>query len=540
MIAPLPKGLVKFAAGVLSARMANRLRHADPGHAAQQDAFTHLIGRLAATKAGHEAGIETGLPYATFCARVAPRTHESFAPYIERMKSGEADVLWPGRCAVFAISSGTTAGPAKYLPVTDDMRAHFRRAGLDSLLYYTARVEDTDVLRGRHLYLGGNTTLSQIEAGKTGSPRAGNLSAIAALDLPWWAKRHFYEPGTDIAQMDDWSAKIQATVERTLHRDITLIAGIPNWILLLAATVRGQAGNNETPAPPLKTIWPHLECVIHGGIPIAPFANELRAALGAKINFHEVYPACEGFIAAQDADPASGLRLMTGAGLFFEFLPMTAFDEQDLASLGTKPVPLEGVMIGVDYAVLLTTPAGLFRYVLGDVVRFISTDVPRLIYVGRTSLKLGAFGEHVIEKDLTDTLTVVCQHYGWSIANFHVAPVFAGTLTGQMRGCHEWWIELKSPTVETPTANVIGPELDLELMRRNESYAAKRKVHGMEAPAVRLVMPGVFEQWMRKNGRWGGLNKIPRCRSDRQVADQLAELSRFFIEKLPSYVVRQS
>jgi hypothetical protein len=187
---------------------------------------------------------------------------------------------------------------------------------------------------------------------------------------------------------------------------------------------------------------------------------------------------------------------------------------------------------------LLTTPAGLFRYVLGDVVRFVSTEIPRLIYVGRTGLQLGAFGEHVIEKELTDTLLLVCQRHRWSIVNFHVAPVFASTLTGQTRGCHEWWIELKVPTIETPTANVISPEIDLELMRRNDDYAAKRKSHGLEAPAVRLVMPGVFEQWMKKSGRWGGQHKMPRCRSDRQVADQLAELSRFYIEKPPPYVVR--
>jgi len=539
MIVPLPKGLVKLAAGVLSARMASRLRHADPGHAAQQTTFKYLISRLAATKAGHGAGIEAGLSYATFCTRVGPRTYESFASYIDRMKSGELDVLWPGRCALFAVSSGATAGPTKYLPVTDEMLAHFHRAGLDSLLYYTARIGDTDVFRGRHLFLGGSTALSQIEAGKPGSPRSGDLSVITALNLPRWEERHFYEPGTEIEQMSDWPAKIQAIVERILHRDITLIAGIPNWILILAAAVRSQAGGIGTPAPPLKTIWPHLECLIHGGIPITPFAGELRAALGTKVNFHEVYPASEGFIAAQDADASAGLRLMTGAGLYYEFLPMTAFDEQNLAGLGTRPVPLEGVETRVDYALLLTTPAGLFRYVLGDVVRFVSTDVPRLIYVGRTSLQLSAFGEHVIEKELTDTLTLVCQRHGWSIANFHVAPVFAGTLTGQMHGSHEWWIELKSPTVETPTANVIGPELDLELMRRSDDYAAKRKSRGLEAPAVRLVMPGVFEQWMKKNGQWGGQHKMPRCRSDRQVAEQLAELSRFYIEAPPTYVVRR-
>jgi hypothetical protein len=539
MIAPPLKGLVKLAAGVLSARTARRLRRADPGHAAQQDTFKHLIPRLAATKAGHAVGIEAGLTYATFCKRVAPRTYESFSSYLERMKGGEPDVLWPGRCACFAVSAGTTSNPPKCLPVTDEMFVHFRRACLASLFYYTARTGNTKVLGGRHLFLGGSTLLSPIAAGKGDSPRAGSLSGIVAAALPKWVEKQFREPGAEISEMTDWQAKIEATIERTLNRDISLISGVPYWVLIMAAAMRNRTQNGAAPAAPLNTIWPNLECLLHWGAPIAPYALELRAALGAHINFHEVYPTAEGFIAAQDADAAAGLRLLADAGLYFEFLPMNTFDERNLADLGPSAVPLEGVKAGVNYALLLTTPAGLFRYLSGDVVRFVSTDVPRLIYVGRTSLQLTAFGENVVERDLTDTLVAVCQHHGWSIVNFHVSPVFAGMLTGQMRGCHEWWIELKAPTVETPTANVIGPELDTELMRRSEDYAAKRRSHGIDAPAVRLVMPGVFEQWLRKNNRWGGQYKMPRCRSDRQVANQLAELTRFYIETRPTYIARR-
>jgi GH3 auxin-responsive promoter len=537
MIAP-PRGLVNFAAELLSARMARRLRRADPGYAAQRNALAGLTGRMAATSAGRAAGIEAGMPYESFRARVAPRAYEAFVPYVERMKRGEPDVLWPGRCAFFAVSSGTTAGPTKYLPVTEAMLAHFRKAALESLLYYTARVGHTGVFLGRHLFLGGSTLLSPIEEAKPHVAYAGDLSGITALNLPGWAEKHFYEPGPDIAQMSDWPAKLQAIAERTLRCDITLLAGIPSWVLPLADAVRARGARGKASALYLKALWPNLECFVHCGVPVAPFANELRAALGTEVNFHEVYPASEGFIAAQDADTISGLRLMTAAGLYFEFLPMTVLDEANLANLGPSVVPLEGVKTGVNYALLLTTPAGLCRYVIGDVVRFISTDVPRLIYVGRTSLQLGAFGEHVIEKEVTDALLAVCQRHGWTIVNFHVAPVFANTLTGQMRGRHEWWIELKVPTVETPTANVIGPELDAEIRRRNDDYEARRAGRGLEPPTVRLVMPGVFEQWMKQNSRWGGQHKMPRCRSDRLVADQLAELSRFYVEKPPPYVVR--
>ena len=530
---------MNFAAGWLSARTARRLRQADPGHAVQRRTFAALTARMAATAFGRRVGIETSLLYETFRTRVAPRPYEAFVSYIDRMMRGEPGVLWPGRCAFFAASSGTTAGRTKYLPITEEMFAHFRKAGLDSLLYYTARVGHTNVMLGRHLFLGGSTTLTPVKEARPHAAYTGDLSGIAALNLPAWAEKHLYEPGADIAQMNDWPAKLAAIAERTLHRDITLLAGIPSWILVLAEAVRARAARDQAATPNLKAIWPNLECLVHGGVPLAPFADELQAALGPGVNLHEVYPASEGFIAAQDADAKNGLRLMTAAGLFFEFLPMAFFDEGNLANLGGKVVPLDGVQVGVDYALLLTTPAGLCRYVIGDVVRFLSTDVPRLIYVGRTSLQLSAFGEHVIEKELMDSLLAVCRRHGWTIVSFHVAPVFAGTLTGQMRGGHEWWLELKVPSVETPTANVISPELDAELMQRNDDYKAKRKGHGLEPPAVRLVMPGVFEQWMKKNGRWGGQSKMPRCRSDRLVADQLVELSRFYTEARPAHFVRR-
>jgi hypothetical protein len=215
---------------------------------------------------------------------------------------------------------------------------------------------------------------------------------------------------------------------------------------------------------------------------------------------------------------------MTAAGIFYEFLPMADFDEPNLAALGPKTVPLAGVKTGVDYALLLTTPGGLARYVIGDVVRFISTAPPRLIYVGRTQLQLSAFGEHVIEKEITDALTTVCQRHGLSPVNFHVAPIFARSDLGQNRGRHEWWIELKTGSLQTLDPSLLATELDLELQHLNEDYEAKRKGGGLEAPLVRLVPPRVFEHWLRQHGKWGGQSKTPRCRSDRLIADALAPL----------------
>jgi hypothetical protein len=256
--------------------------------------------------------------------------------------------------------------------------------------------------------------------------------------------------------------------------------------------------------------------------------DELRAALGPGVRFHEVYPASEGFIATQDGETGEGLRLMADAGLFFEFLPMTEFDEKRLGQLGARALPLEAVRAGVDYALLLTTPAGLCRYLLGDVVRFVSTEPPRLLYVGRTKLQLSAFGEHVIEKELTDALTVVAQRHALAVAQFHVAPVFADSSAGLARGRHEWWVELKKGSdgaARGSSATQLAGELDVELQRLNDDYEAKRKGGGLELPSVRLVAAGTFERWLRAKGKWGGQNKMPRCRSDREIADELARLT---------------
>jgi hypothetical protein len=308
-----------------------------------------------------------------------------------------------------------------------------------------------------------------------------------------------------------------------------MLAGIPSWVLILAAAVLEEAGRaaGGKKFTTLREVWPRFECLVHGGVPIGPFAEELHAVCGPGVNFHEVYPASEGFIAAQDAEASAGLRLVADAGIYYEFLPLNEFDEDRLGQLGARAVPLEGVKVGVDYALIMSTPAGLTRYVIGDVVRFISTEPARLVYAGRTKLQLSAFGEHVIEKELTDALTAVCTRHHWQVVNFHVAPIFINSLVGQKRGSHEWWLELRPGTEETPTGPVLAEFLDAELQRLNDDYEAKRKGGGLLSPTVRLVMPGVFEQWQRAAGRWGGQNKMPRCRSDRKIADELAKFAPF-------------
>lgn len=526
LLAP-PRALLPFGAGLLGARTTRRLREHGRALATQEKHALALRHTLAGTVYGRDHGIEAGMTSATWRERIPLRTYEGFAPYVERMKLGEADVLWPGRCRYYAVSSGTTAGRTKYLPVTDAMIAHFRRAGLDSLFYYTSRAGRASVFGGKHLFLGGATALAPIAEAREHPAFAGDLSGITALHLPAWVDKHLYEPGADIARLADWPAKIQAIARRCASRDIRMLAGIPSWILILTSALLDEAARlSGGPRPAnLRELWPHFECLVHGGVPLGPFAAELRAACGPGVRFHEVYPASEGFIAAQDAEPEAGLRLMADAGIFYEFLPLADYDEKRLADLGSKAVPLAGVRTGVDYALVMTTPAGLTRYLIGDVVRFTSTEPARLVYVGRTKLQLSAFGEHVIEKELTDALTVVCARHDLQIVNFHVAPLFIDANAGRQRGGHEWWIELRPGFSPSSVEPLLAGALDRELQRLNDDYEAKRQGGGLLPPVIRLVAPGIFEQWQRASGRWGGQSKMPRCRSDRQIAGELARLS---------------
>ena len=515
-VRPWWRGVLALGAGVASSRLRSRL--ATPGAAVsgQKAALVGLEHGWARTAFGREHGLRSGMSPGAWRA-LPPRRYEEFLPWIERMKAGESDVLWRGRCPYFAVSSGTTAGRTKYLPVTPEMLRHFRRTGLDSLLFHAGRVGHADVFRGRHLFLGGSTVLTPLPVPSGRPLLSGDLSGITALNLPGWVEHQLYEPGREIALLADWPAKLEAIVARTCSRDLTLIAGIPSWLLILAERVLAATGRSV-----LREVWPRLECIVHGGVPLGPFARQLKAVAGPGVHFHEVYPASEGFIAAQDADPAAGLRLLTGAGIYYEFLPLAEYDESKLSELSGRILPLSSVSPGVDYVLLLSTPAGLCRYVIGDVVRFVTVDPPRLVYRGRTRLQLSAFGEHVIEHELTETLAEVAGVLGLTVTNFHVAPRFVGEEGSGRRGRHEWLLEVAAPSSGLPL-NELTALLDAGLQRRNEDYEAKRVGGGLERPEVRLVPAGTFAGWLQRRGKWGGQNKMPRCRSDREIADALLE-----------------
>jgi GH3 auxin-responsive promoter len=526
-----PRFLVNLWAGYSVAKFARQLKATGRGEAAQAAAFARLMARAAATQFGRAHGLTAATTYAQFREKVPPRPPEYFDPLVTRMRAGEADVLAPGRCPFFVETAGTTGGVPRILPVPEPMLAHFRRGLRDMLYLYALRAGHPGVFLGRHLHAGPSTALRE----EAGAYRTG-LDGLFALCLPPWAEANLYAPPPPIARLPEGPEKTAAIISAMLPRDVTLLGGTPGAVCALARAVREAAGAGQARLPHLQAVWPNLECCAFTGAQPGLDQETLRGVLGPAVTFHEFYAAAEGVFAAQDDGKPAGLRLLTDAGVFFEFLPLRDFNEATLANAGARCVPLGQVQPGTDYVLVVTTPAGLCRQVPGDIVRFLSVDPPRLVFAGRTRLQLNTFGERVSERELMETLLAVCARNGWQAVSFHVAPYSRRIAAGQTVNCHEWWIELRTHTMKTPTANVLGPELDAELARRNPDYAARRASHGLDSPTVRLVIPGVFAQWARAHGQNGGAGKTPRCRPDRLIADQLDALARFHPGTLPSFI----
>ena len=515
-----PRFLVNFWAGLRVARFGHRIKSLGRGIKAQHAAFARLMHAASATEFGRVHSLGAGITYEQFRDQVPPQTYEHFQPLIARMVAGEADVLVPGRCPFFVETAGTGGLRPKLLPVPEAMFAHFRRGLGDAVFHYAHRTGHAGVFLGRQVHFGASTAVTEAK----GSYRT-SLDGLLTLCLSPWVEANLRSPPAPIAQLPEGAEKTIATARVMLRRDVTLLAGTPALLTDLALAVRDAAG----PPPPLhlQALWPNLECCVHTGAPLGFHGEALRALLGPGVRFHEVYAAAEGIYAAQDGGSPTALRLLADAGVFFEFLPSSLYHEATVSHTGPLCLPLEKIQTGTDYVLVVTTPAGLCRYVTGDLVRFVSLDPPRLQFAGRAALQLNSFGERVSEREVFECVQAVCTQNGWHATAFHVAPYVQRIAAGQVANVHEWWLELGTHTVKTPMANVLGPELDAQLFHRNTDYAARRESGQLGPPLVRLVMPGVFARWAEEQRKTASASKLPRCRSDRLIADQLAALAPF-------------
>lgn len=421
------------------------------------------------------------------------------------------DSTWRGRIPYFAATSGTSVGTTKHIPVSHEMVRANRTAALDLLVHHVANRPQSRVLGGKNFMLGGSAALKSCAPGIA----AGDISGIAAKEVPWWARRRYFPPA-ELALASDWHIKTERLASLSLTEDIRTIAGTPSWLLVFfdqLDRVRGHSSGR------LAEHYPNLELLVHGGVNFAPYRARFESLLvGSHAELREVYPASEGFVAVADRGPEHGLRLLTDNGLFFEFVPV-----EELSSANPTRHWLATAELETNYALVLTTCAGLWAYVLGDTVRLLSLHPPRLLVTGRTSYGLSAFGEHLIGEEIEGAVAAAAGAIGAFVSDFCVSPVYPQA-AGDF-GRHLFVVEFAVP----PTPDQIerfGRTVDQALCERNEDYATHRSGNfGMAPPCVEVVRPGTFAAWMKSRGRMGGQNKVPRVVLDRDVLESLRRIA---------------
>lgn len=469
----------------------------------QKEWFIELIESARNTEFGSKynfAKIETEIQ---FKDSVPVNDYDDLKPYISRIMAGEQNILWPTETKWFAKSSGTTSDKSKFIPVTKEAleECHYK-GGKDMLSIYCDKYEDTQVFTGKTLMMGGS---SQSIDPNTDSYQ-GDLSSIIIRNLPFWAEIR-RTPDQETALMKDFEKKLERMSIITADENVTSLSGVPSWMLVLLNKVLAQKGIND-----ISNIWPNLEVFFHGGVSFTPYREQFEKIISLpKMRYMETYNASEGFFGIQDLSTDSELLLMLDYGIYYEFAPMEEWNNKF-----PKTLTLDEVETGVNYALIISTNAGLWRYKIGDTICFTSKYPFRFKVSGRTKHFMNAFGEEVIIENAENALAFACQFTGAQIEEYTAAPVY---LTNENSGRHEWLIEFnKSPE----NLEAFAEALDHRLQQINSDYEAKRKGNmALEFPIIRKMERGTFYAWLKHKGKLGGQNKVPRLSNDRKFIEEI-------------------
>ncbi len=495
----------------LSAARRRRQWAAEDPAAIQERVLQRLLRRGASTLFGRRHGFAELGGVADYQKAVPLRRYEDlWREYWEPAFPRLAGRSWPGPIPYLALSSGTSTGTTKYIPVSREMIAANRRAALDLLVHHLENRPGSRVLAGRSFMLGGSTAL-KVEAPGV---RSGDLSGIAAVEIPFWARSRCF-PSPEDALIADWERKIERLAPLSLEADIRSISGTPSWLLIFFDKLAGLRADRSRR---LADHYPDLELLAHGGVNFAPYRRAFEERLdGSHAELREVYAASEGFIAIADRGPGDGLRLILDNGLFYEFVPVEVLGEAAPARHWIATAET-----GVNYALVVTSCAGLWSYVLGDTVRLVDRSPPRLLVTGRISYSLSAFGEHLIAEEIEGAVAAAAAAIGDSIADFSVAPVYPEK-EGE-RGGHLFLVEFAGETPGEAALSVFADRLDRALSAANADYAAHRAGdYGMLAPRLRILPKGGFQAWMKSRGKLGGQHKVPRVITDPDLLRELLE-----------------
>ncbi len=467
----------------------------------QAAVFQELVSRAEYTAFGKEHSFHEILTYSDYQQAVPVRDYEAFRPYVQRIIRGEKNVLWPGRPKYFAKTSGTTSG-VKYIPITAESLPHHLRTARNTLLSYVYRCRDPKLAEGKMIFLSGSPELE-----KVGGIPTGRLSGIVHHHVPSYLTRNRL-PSWKVNVIKDWEAKIEAVVEESRQLDLMLISGIPPWLQNYFEVLLDRTGKTT-----VKEVFPSLRVVVHGGVNFVPYAPVLSRLVGGGVEWVETYPASEGFIAYQDTDnPDDGLFLNVNAGMFFEFIPVNRLNDD--------PPPrysIEQVKVGINYAIVISSNAGLWGYLLGDTVRFTSVNPYRIKVTGRTHHFISAFGEHVIAEEVENALSEASRRCGVCVREFHVAPYVPTNPHEKPR--YEWFIEPEKSAHFEVTA--FAEALQQALAKQNIYYADLVRGEIVALPRVVILRRGAFASYLKRIGKLGGQNKPPRLANHREMAQGL-------------------
>lgn len=478
-------------------------------HEVQDELFRKLIQSARYTEFGKAHDFSSIQSYEQFRDRVPVSTYEDLFPYIERLMRGEQNVLWPTEVKWFSKSSGTTNARSKFIPVTQEALedCHFK-GGKDLLSIYVNNHPETKIFDGKGLAVGGSHQINEFDP--TATSYYGDVSAVIMQNLPPWAE-FIRTPSLETALMSNWEEKIDKMARETAIENVTNIAGVPTWTVLLIQRIVELEGKGH-----ILEVWPNLEAFFHGAVSFKPYKNLFRELIPKdQMVYWEIYNASEGFFGIQDQKNSDELLLMLDYGIFYEFIPMEELEKEH-----PRVLRLGEVETGKNYAMVISTNGGLWRYSIGDTVKFTSTTPHRIKISGRTKHFINAFGEEVIVENAEAAITKACEATGAIMSNFTAAPVF---LEADKKGGHEWIIEFKSNPHNMDEFKHI---LDSTLRQVNSDYDAKRSSDiALVAPLIHSVKEGTFYNWMKSRGKLGGQNKVPRLSNSREYVEDILRMT---------------
>jgi hypothetical protein len=475
-------------------------------HEVQHELLRNLLSKAKNTEIGKKYSFSEIKTHSDFASHVPIQKYEDYESCIERSRQGETNIFWPTPIKWFAKSSGTTSAKSKFIPVSEDSLEHCHyNAGKDLLCMYLNNNPQSQLFTGKSLRLGGSK-----EIYKNNGTAYGDLSAILIANMPFWAE-FSSTPSNEVSLMNDWEVKMQAIVNETIKENVTSLAGVPSWMLVLLNNILETTGKEN-----LFEVWPHLEVYFHGGVSFDPYAPQYQKILPKEdFRFYEIYNASEGFFACQDQNDSKELLLMLDYGIYYEFIPMDSYGSEN-----EKAIPLAEVEIGKNYAVVITTNAGLWRYKIGDTVKFTSISPYRIKVTGRTKHHINVFGEELIIENAEAALKKTSLVTNCEIIDYTVAPIF---MEGKEKGAHEWIIEFKNPPKDFEKFSY---ELDLALQQVNSDYEAKRYNNmTLNMPKIHQARERLFYDWLKKNDKLGGQHKIPRLSNSRDYVEELLEMN---------------